>query len=247
MYLHRLVVTGIGPFPEEHVIDLARLGATGLFLLEGPTGSGKSTLIDAIVFAIYGKVASIDASDDRLRSRHCRPDQESAVDLVLETPSGVFRVRRTPPYERARHRGPGTTTQNATVALWRLGSPERPEGGELIANRAEEVARVLHPAIGLDRDQFVQTIVLPQGEFSRFLRAKPEDRTDLLQKVFGTASYERVQEMLERMRAEAKAEVAAAGEALRLAAAFVRGTSARPAALARGTHCRMAARRSDGT
>ncbi len=227
MYLHRLVVTGIGPFPDEHVIDLARLGETGLFLLEGPTGSGKSTLIDAIVFALYGKVASVDGSDDRLRSRHCRPDQESVVDLVLETPSGVFRVRRTPAYERARHRGPGTTAQNATAALWRLSSPDRPEGGELIANRAEEVARVLHPAIGLDRDQFVQTIVLPQGEFSRFLRARPEDRTDLLQKVFGTASYERVQEMLERMRAEAKSDVAAAGEALRLAGAGFRAV-ARP-------------------
>ena len=225
MYLHRLVVTGIGPFPDEHVIDLGRLGAAGLFLLEGPTGSGKSTLIDAIVFALYGKVASADASDDRLRSRHCPPDQESSVDLVLETPSGVFRVRRTPAYERARHRGPGTTPQNATATLWRLASVDRPDDGEMIANRADEVARVLHRAIGLDRDQFVQTIVLPQGEFSRFLRARPEDRTELLQKVFGTASYERVQEMLEQMRARAKNDVAAAGEALRLAVAGFRAVA----------------------
>ena len=120
MHLRRLALQAVGPFAGRHTIDLAELGASGLFLLEGPTGAGKSTLIDAIVFALYGKVASDEASDDRLRSAHAAGDVESVVDLVLEVPSGVFRIRRTPQYERPKRRGEGTTTQQASAKLWRL-------------------------------------------------------------------------------------------------------------------------------
>src|SRR5512140_1035761 len=120
MHLRSMIVQAIGPFAGRYAIDFEELGASGLFLLEGPTGAGKSTLIDAIVFALYGKVASDEASDDRLRSAHAAPGDESVVDLVFEVPSGVFRIRRTPQYERPKRRGEGTTTQQASARLWRL-------------------------------------------------------------------------------------------------------------------------------
>lgn len=208
MHLRSLTVQAIGPFAGRHTVDFDALGQAGLFLLEGPTGSGKSTLIDALVFALYGKVASSEASEDRLRSAYAADDVESIVDLVFEVPSGVYRVRRTPAYQRAKRRGAGTTTANATVKAWRL-----PAGVELdpstldavgvpLGNRLDEVGAEIQKAVGLDRTQFVQTIVLPQGEFAHFLRAKPEERRGLLQKIFGTEVYERLQQRLAELRRE---------------------------------------------
>ncbi len=126
MRLHTLTIQAVGPFAGRHTVDFAALSAGGLFLLEGPTGAGKSTVIDAVVFALYGKVASASASEDRLRSAFAADDVETVVDLVFETGSGVYRVRRTPAYERAKKRGAGRAKQQATVKLWRLTAA--PEG-----------------------------------------------------------------------------------------------------------------------
>ncbi|WP_034227491.1 AAA family ATPase, partial [Actinotalea ferrariae] len=225
MHLHSLTFQAVGPFPGRHTVDLAELGAGGIFLLEGPTGSGKSTLIDMIVFALYGKVASKEASEDRLRSGHAGPDVETFVDLVLETSSGVYRVRRTPAYQRPKQRGTGTTTQQAGVRLWRLASADAPDTGELLSARLDEAGAELQHLLGLDREQFVQTVVLPQGEFASFLRAKPEDRRGLLQKVFGTEVYEQVQVRLERMRQDARREVDEAQARVRQATAAFCGAA----------------------
>ncbi len=231
MQLRSLTVQAIGPFAARHTVDFAALGAAGLFLLEGPTGAGKSTLIDAVVFALYGKVAGADASDERLRSAYAAPEVESVVDLVLEVPSGVYRVRRTPAYQRAKRRGAGTTTAQASARLWRLpadvdctGGPDALDTvGELVSTRLDEVGHELQRVVGLDRAQFVQTIVLPQGEFARFLRANPEDRRGLLQKIFGTAVYEQVQQRLAQLRREADRAVEAARSELQGAAAHLVG------------------------
>jgi exonuclease SbcC len=209
MRLHSLTLQAVGPFAGRHTVDFAALSAGGLFLLEGPTGAGKSTVIDAIVFALYGKVASAAASEDRLRSAFATDDTETVVDLVFETGSGVYRVRRTPAYERAKRRGTGRARQQATVKLWRLtAAPEAPvaEGaepaGELMSTRLDEAGAELTRIVGLDRAQLTQTMVLPQGEFASFLRADPEKRRGLLQRIFGTEVYERVQHRLDEMRRE---------------------------------------------
>ncbi|MGW6128812.1 AAA family ATPase [Cellulomonas sp. NPDC055163] len=216
MYLRTLTLQAIGPFAGRFTVDFAQLGASGLFLLEGPTGAGKSTLIDAIVFALYGKVASASTSEDRLRSGFAGLEDESVVDLVFETSAGVFRVRRTPAYDRPKKRGTGTARQQATVKLWRLPAESPAEAGgdgpgavgdapegEIVSTRLDEAGAELQRVVGLDRAQFVQTIVLPQGEFASFLRADPEHRRGLLQKIFGTEVYERLQRRLEELRREA--------------------------------------------
>ncbi len=212
MHLHSLTFQAIGPFAGRHRVDLATLGASGIFLLDGPTGAGKSTIIDAIVFALYGKVASDAASDDRLRSAFAGPDLESFVDLVLEVPAGVYRVRRTPEYRRPKKRGDGTTTQQASVRLWRLAqvpdpADEEDPPGELVSARLDEAGEEIRRLVGLDRRQVVQTVVLPQGEFASFLRAKPEDRALLLQKVFGTELYHRAAARLADLARDARARV----------------------------------------
>ncbi|MFI2753966.1 AAA family ATPase [Cellulomonas sp. P22] len=232
MHLRTLELQAIGPFAGSFTIDFAALGASGLFLLEGPTGAGKSTIIDAIVFALYGKVASPSASEDRLRSAFAPEHVESLVDLVFETGAGVFRVRRTPAYDRPKKRGHGTVRQQSSVKLWRLpadldADPGADGGpvGEILSTRPDEAGAELQRIIGLDRTQFVQTIVLPQGEFASFLRADPEHRRSLLQKIFGTEVYERVQQRLEEMRREVQRAVSDARGDLRSAAAHFAGAA----------------------
>ncbi len=240
MYLRSLTIQAIGPFAGRYAVDFEALGASGLFLLEGPTGAGKSTLIDAIVFALYGKVASTATSEDRLRSGFAADDVESVVDLTFETRAGVYRVRRTPAYDRAKRRGTGTARQQATVKLWRIagaapdvlpeagtlavGVDAEPDG-EIVSTRLDEAGPELQRIIGLDRAQFVQTIVLPQGEFASFLRADPEHRRSLLQKIFATDVYERLQYRLDDLRREAQRSVAQAQGTLGSAAAHFAGAA----------------------
>lgn len=225
MQLHSMTLQAIGPFAGRHTVDFSALAASGIFLLEGPTGAGKSTLIDAVVFALYGKVASAATSDDRLRSAYADDSTDSFVDLTFETAAGVFRVLRTPERQRAKKRGEGTTKQQASVKLWRLpsdavvagaGLGEPGDVGELRSTRLDEVGLEIQRAVGLDRAQFVQTIVLPQGEFASFLRSKPEDRKGLLQKVFGTELYDRAEAALVTMRKTADQQLRSARSAVQM-------------------------------
>lgn len=222
MRIHSLTMTGIGPYAGREHIDFDAVGASGRFLLTGPTGSGKTTIIDAIVFALYGDVAdSADSSKERIRSTLVGPHTESVIELVFSTGAGVYRVRRTPTYERAKRRGQGTTTQNGTVKLWHLaevGGEPLDEPVTRVGDADAEIAR----AVGLSREQFTQTVVLPQGKFARFLRADSSERQHLLKDVFGTGIYDAIQEALiqasrdgarrvEQAAADLRGQVAALG------------------------------------
>ena len=222
MRIHSLTMTGIGPYAGREHVDFDAVGASGRFLLTGPTGSGKTTIIDAIVFALYGDVAdSADSSKERIRSTLVGPHTESVIELVFSTGAGVYRVRRTPTYERAKRRGQGTTTQNGTVKLWRLaevGGEPLDEPVTRVGDADAEIAR----AVGLSREQFTQTVVLPQGKFARFLRADSSERQHLLKDVFGTGIYDAIQDALiqasrdgarrvEQATADLRGQVAALG------------------------------------
>jgi len=196
MQLHHLEMTAIGPYAGTERIDFAAVGRAGLFLLEGPTGSGKSTIIDAITFALYGKVAQASADVERIHSHHADPRTIPVVTLVFETQSGLYRVRRTPRFERPKSRGTGTTVQQPSVKLWRVATPDDLDGGDLLSTNIGDCDDEITRAVGLTRDQFVQTVILPQGEFATFLRAKSEEKGKLLEKVFGTAFFRRVQDQL---------------------------------------------------
>ncbi len=213
MQLHHLSMTAIGPFAGTETIDFSTVGRAGLFLLEGPTGSGKSTIIDAITFALYGKVAQASADVERIHSHHADPRDVPVVVLVFETQSGIYRVRRTPRFERPKSRGDGTTTQQPTVKLWRVATPDDLSGGELLSTSIGDCDDEITRAVGLTRDQFVQTVILPQGEFATFLRARSEDKGKLLEKVFGTDFFRRVQvEVVETGRAASARRQAAVDE-----------------------------------
>ena len=201
MRLHTLIMTGIGPYAGTETIDFDRFTASGRFLLTGPTGSGKTTIIDAIVFALYGQVAdSSGSSKQRLRSTLVDAAARSEVDLTFSTSAGVYRILRSPEYWRPKKRGTGTTRQNAAAKLWRLSAP----GGHALdepITRLEDVGAEVNRIVGLSRDQFTQTVVLPQGRFARFLRATSAERHTLLRDVFGTGVFDAIQaEIAERNR-----------------------------------------------
>jgi exonuclease SbcC len=210
-------MTAIGPYAGTEVIDFTTVGRAGLFLLEGPTGSGKSTIIDAITFALYGKVAQASADVERIHSHHADPRTVPVVVLVFETQSGLYRVQRTPRFERPKSRGAGTTVQQPTIKLWRLQTPDDLEGGELLSTNIGDCDDEITRAVGLTRDQFVQTVILPQGEFATFLRARSEDKGKLLEKVFGTAFFRRVQDEIVEAGRAAQARRQSAVDEIRLA------------------------------
>ena len=228
MQLHRLHLTAIGPFAEPVEVDLDRLSASGIFLLEGPTGAGKSTLIDAIVFALYGDVAGHASSSERIASAVAPAGVTPSVELDFSTSHGMFRVQRTPKHERRKRRGNGTTVENASAKLWRLVSPGADSVGEPVSTRIDEIGAEIVDIVGLSRDQFVRPVVLPQGEFTTFLRADAEHRRELLQRLFGTRCYDRAVDRLVELRRVARQQRASAATAVLGAVRAYGGALGRP-------------------
>jgi DNA repair protein SbcC/Rad50 len=226
MRLHTLQLQAFGPYATGQWIDFDLLASSGLFLLEGPTGAGKSTILDAITFALYGGLAGEGAGEDRLRSHFAGPAAEPSVTLEFSLHGTGYRVTRVPEHRRPKKRGDGFTTVASSVHLERL---ESGRWSSLTSNKAE-AGELITEAIGLNREQFTQVMLLPQGEFARFLRARDDDRRELLTKLFGTQLYDKITAELDRWRYDAarlreeaeqavSAAVSAAAEAAGLDAA----------------------------
>ncbi|MDK8782849.1 AAA family ATPase, partial [Actinotignum timonense] len=197
MQLRRLELQGIGSFAGREVIDFDALGASGLFLVEGPTGAGKSTIIDAVVFGLFGTVAGgKESSTERLRSTYVDPSTISYADVIFTIEAGTFRVRRTPSFTK-----PGNSSPTAATAkLWKLSETAVDlgdiDGGTPIATKARDVGVYISNLLGLNAEQFLQTIVLPQGKFAEFLRLESQERTKLLTQIFDTRVFGSVTQWL---------------------------------------------------
>jgi exonuclease SbcC len=210
MRIHSLRLRAFGPFAGEQFIDFEPLGAGGLFLLDGPTGAGKSTVLDAITFALYGPGEG--GGWGRLHSHFAPAGVAPEVSLEFSLRGIRQRVTRSPEYLRPKRRGEGTTLEKAQVHL------ERREHGRWVSrsSRKDEVGEMLSDELGLTRDQFTQVVLLPQGEFMRFLRAGDDERRTLLTKLFGTQLYDRITDELDRRRVVAVREVETAERRLRV-------------------------------
>ncbi|MGB8021579.1 MAG: SMC family ATPase [Candidatus Nanopelagicales bacterium] len=206
-----LRMKAVGPFADEQVIDFERLGAGGLFLFEGPTGVGKSTILDAITFALYGGLASDTGDAARMRSDFAAPEVRPEVMLEFSVGGVRHRITRSPEHTRPKLRGSGVTREKASVHLQRL------ESGAWVSrsHAKDEVGAIIGELIGLNRDQFRQVVLLPQGEFATFLRADDDQRRDVLVKLFGTHFYGRVTEQLQARAQQAGRELQAADGHLR--------------------------------
>lgn len=186
MRLHQLDIAAFGPFAGQESVDFDDLARSGLFLLNGPTGSGKTSILDAVAYALYGKVpgARSDQTGD-LRSHLAEDGVFTEVTLEATIRGRRIRVTRRPQQLRPKKRGDGTTSMAAKATLTEL----RGDTWVPVADRSADVTDELENLIGLDADQFQQVILLPQGEFARFLRANARDRQELLQAVFDTNRF----------------------------------------------------------
>lgn len=202
MRLHRLEMAGFGPFRVRQTVDFDRLAEDGIFLITGRTGAGKSSILDAVCFALYGSIPRSGPGETRLRSDHAAPDEPSEVVLELEVRGERFRITRRPEYERRKRRGGGLTRQPHEAVLERL-----LDGTWVgLAARPVDVAQALAPILQLTEQQFLQVVLLAQNRFQEFLRARSEDRQTVLRALFGTERFEKVEELLhERDRAAADA------------------------------------------
>lgn len=220
MKIHKLKLRGIGPFADEYAIDFDALGRNGLFLLDGPTGAGKSTVIDAIVYALYGRPATDDGGERMVSDflGQIKKSERPFIELVFTTSAGVYLVRREPDYQYI-NRNKKESKENGTARLERL-SNEEAQSGELIANGPREVAAEAAHIVGLDKQQFLSTVVLAQGQFAQFLKADDSTRAAILQRVFATKSYETLQRTLETRAKEATKLREAAENAVRQAIAI---------------------------
>ncbi|MFF9092673.1 AAA family ATPase [Streptomyces sp. NPDC014802] len=204
MRLHRLDITAFGPFGGEQSVDFDALSAAGLFLLHGPTGAGKTSVLDAVCYALYGAVPGA-RQGMTLRSDHADPRTRTQVTLDLTVAGRRLEITRQPPWERPKLRGKGTTTDKAQTWLreydaaagaWRDLSRSHQEIGE-------EISRLL----GMSREQFCQVVLLPQGDFARFLRADAEARGRLLGRLFDTQRFADVEKRLADRRRATEAQV----------------------------------------
>lgn len=211
MRLHRLELTGFGPFREQQSVDFEAFERDGIFLIAGRTGAGKSSILDGVCFALYGSVPRYDSGEKRLRSDYCEPDEPTEVRLEFTVGERRWRVTRAPEYQRPARRGGGLTTE-----------PTRAELEELVdgawvgrAARPRDVGLLLDEVLGLNAQQFQQVILLAQNKFSRFLLASGTERQSLLRALFGTRRYEEyARELGDRSKA-AQREVEALGERAR--------------------------------
>jgi exonuclease SbcC len=201
-----LELSAFGPFADRVEVDLDALAADGLFLLHGETGAGKTTLLDAVAFALYGRVPGA-RGEERPRQLRCdRADPSVSTRVTLELTIGGRRmvITRSPEYQRPKSRGSGVTTQSAKVSLRWVGSPLDGASPTNLTS-AKEIGDVVLDLLGMSADQFFQVVLLPQGEFARFLRADTAEREVLLEKLFDTGRFARMETWFAEARRAARA------------------------------------------
>ena len=192
MRLHHLEATAFGPFADTVAVDFDQLSDAGLFLLTGATGAGKTSVLDAVCFALYGDVPGDRNAAKRLRSDQAAPGLAPCVTLEATLSGRRFRIIRSPAWERPKKRGTGTTSQQASVTISeRIGGAWQP-----LSSRLDETGHLISRLVGMNVTQFTQVAMLPQGRFQAFLRARSDERHRLLQQLFRTGRFEDVERWL---------------------------------------------------
>ncbi|MDD2958435.1 MAG: SMC family ATPase [Lachnospiraceae bacterium] len=187
----RLTMSAFGPYAGRIDLDLSQLGASGLYLITGDTGAGKTTVFDAVTFALYGEASGSVREADMLRSMYAEPETPTFVEMEFLYHGQLYCIRRNPEYLRPKERGEGMTKQKAEAQLY------FPDGRNPVTN-AREVTRAIEELVGLDKRQFTQVAMIAQGDFLKLLLAKTEERSRIFREIFHTEPYQVLQEQLKR-------------------------------------------------
>lgn len=182
----KLQISAFGPYADLTVLDLDKLGENGLYLITGTTGAGKTSIFDAITYALYGEPSGSVRDDSMLRSKYANATTDTFVELTFVYSGKTYTVRRNPEYERPKARGEGTTKQLAKAEL-------RYPDGRIVDKSKKEVTKAVTEIMGIDRDQFLQIAMIAQGDFLKLLLAKTEDRKAIFRQIFKTQKFEEIQ------------------------------------------------------
>ncbi len=184
----KLTLCGFGPFADKTVIDMSKLGKKGIYLITGDTGAGKTTIFDAITYALYGDSSGNMREPKMLRSKYADVGTSTMAELVFEYMGKVYTVRRCPEYVRAAKKGDGTVVQKAEAELIY-------EDGRVIS-KIKEVDSAVKEILGIDRDQFLSIAMLAQGDFRKLITASTEKRKDIFRRIFNTEFYKNIQDKI---------------------------------------------------
>lgn len=199
-----LQIAAFGPFADTQQIDFTRLGDNPLFLINGVTGSGKTSILDAICFALYGKTTGGERDGAQMRSDLAEGALLTEVTLVFELAGLIYRIRRVPDQMKPKARGTGFTQQAPEAQLWKLdhydsgrGVAEQSDSEQLLVpSKVTEATREVENLTGLTADQFRQVMVLPQGQFRQLLMADSSEREKIFSRLFQTEIYQRIEDAL---------------------------------------------------
>lgn len=184
----KLTISAFGPYAGQVTLDLDSLGERGLYLITGDTGAGKTTIFDAITFALYGEASGTVRDSSMLRSKYAQPETPTFVELEFLYHGKTYFVRRNPEYERPAKRGGGTTIQKAEAEL------KLPDGK--LITKSREVTAAVTNILGINKDQFSSIAMIAQGDFLKLLLAPTEERKAIFRQIFNTAPYQVLQEKL---------------------------------------------------
>ncbi|MDW7675198.1 MAG: AAA family ATPase, partial [Bacillota bacterium] len=193
----KLAMSAFGPYLDRQVLDFKELKDKSIFLIHGPTGSGKTTIVDAMCFALYGDTSGAEREGKEMRSHFVEPDTITEVELEFALGAEQYRIKRVPEQERAKKRGEGTTLQTAEATLWkRTGIEDKAAEGIVLAEGWRPVTEAVEGLLGFNSSQFRQVVVLPQGQFRKLLMADSREREHILEKLFQTELYSRIERFL---------------------------------------------------
>ena len=212
-----LTMSAFGPYAAKTVIELDKLGTNGLYLITGDTGAGKTTIFDAITYALYGEASGNTRDVNMFRSKYAEPSTPTEVELTFAYAQKIYTVKRNPEYDRPKARGDGYTTEKANAEL------HYPDGR--VVTKLKEVNKAIVDIMGIDRSQFTQIAMIAQGDFLKLLLASTEDRKKIFQKIFRTQCYYQLQERLKPETSKLAVEYNQTGSSIRQ---YINGIACHP-------------------
>ena len=198
-----LTIEAFGPYRDSVTLDFSALQDHSMFLISGPTGAGKTSILDAMVYALYGEPSGEVRKTDAIRSDFADPERMTRVDFSFAIGEAQYRVERLPKQLVAKKRGTGMREQNASATVYEMKDGE----WKVIATSAAAIRDTVQRIIGFRKDQFLQVVLLPQGEFRKLLVASTSEREELLHTLFRTELYRKLQEALKAAYDDAKAGI----------------------------------------
>lgn len=201
----KLTISAFGPYADKQIIDFTQLLDRNFFLIHGPTGSGKTTILDAMCFALYGDTSGAERNGKQMCSDHSDLKELTEVTLDFTIGEDKYRVKRHPEQERPKKRGEGTITMRSEAILWqRTGLTSEEEEGTVLESTWLRVTEKIENILGFKSAQFRQVVLLPQGEFRKLLTSNSADRQVILETLFRTEFFRRIEDELKENSKELK-------------------------------------------